>query len=114
MPHKFVDLGITEKQDFDLESPSKPTNKKVFPSMHLHVNIPDELFKLDVLEENRAEIIFKVTDKGANENEKNIRKNLTIEIHKIKVLGKNKMTKDEFKKASDDERDAESERLLNV
>jgi len=36
MPHKFVDLGITEKQDFDLESPSKPTNKKVFPSMQSH------------------------------------------------------------------------------
>lgn len=118
MPHKFNDLGKME-ESLDLPG-TKSDSKKVksFPSLHLFDKVPDELFELDLGKEFRAEIIFKVRSKGKDERStkegKKARKDMALDIQKIKVVGKNKMTKEEFKNASDEERNEESERLLNV
>lgn len=112
---KFVDLGIKRKEEFGPSFDSKiHQNETVFPSFSINSKVPEELFKFEPNDDVRAEVILRIKSKGTDESKESKKKDIRVQVVKIKVLGKNKMTKDEFKKASDDDRDAESKRLLNV
>jgi len=112
---KFIDLGIKRKEEFGEPFDSKKhENETVFPSFRIHKNVPEELFKFNPDTDVRAEVILRVKSKEVNESADSKRKEMSLQVKSIKILGKNKMTKEEFKKASDEERDAESTRLLDV
>jgi len=116
MAHKFIDLGIKRKEEFGGEpfDSKKHQNEKVFPSFRIHNNVPKEMFKFDPDTDFRAEVILRVKSKEVNESPERKRTEMSLQVKSIKVLGKNKMTKNEFKNASDEDRDAENTRVLNV
>ena len=115
MPHKFIDLGIKRKEEFGQPFDSKKhQNEIVFPSFSIEKDVPDELFKFDPDTDIRAEVILRVKSKGMDESTDSKRKNIRLQVKKIKVIGKDKMTREEFKNASDEKRDNESTRRLNI
>lgn len=114
---KFVSLGIKRKEEFGSPEPfdsKKHQEEIVFPGFSIRANVPEELFKFEPDDDIRAEVVIRIKSKGTDEDSSSKKKEMRLQVRKIKVIGKNKMTREEFKKASDDDRDSETKRLKGI
>lgn len=99
---------------FKTEDWDKPSNKNGkhpmkddHPELCIRQNVPDALYDCDVGQEIRCEVIFKVTNKRLDENQKKSTRGMHLAAMSIGIIKKGKgKTLKEYEKMSKEDREA--------
>lgn len=107
MKDEMIDLGY-EESDYSGETigPVKPKKMKtVHPTMRLHKNVPQWMIDLANEKSFKIEAIVEKVGHNVDSQYGDGKAEVTIAFHKIKKLSNTNMTKEEYLKSGDEERE---------
>jgi len=110
------DMGY--KDNYEMEAPrstKKEKNPARYPVVHLHSNVPDFIMDKDVGNKCKLMIEVELVQKGINDHEDRKEESAELKITGMEYVGKaGRMTKDEYKNASDKDREDYDKRSVGL